>query len=50
MCLMLLLLSRLLLLLAETIMTSVGQTAPSEKPLMCMMDLPSVQVCGSGGV
>lgn len=39
------LLPRLLWWLAETIMMSAAQTAPSEKPLMSMMDLPSVQVC-----
>lgn len=44
-CVLLFLLLRLLWLLAETIMTLVAQTAPLEKPLMCMMDLPSVQVC-----
>lgn len=32
--------------LAETITTSAAQTAPSGKPLMCTMGLPSVQVSG----
>lgn len=35
---------RRLWLSAETIMMSVAQTAPSERPPMCMTDLPSVQV------
>lgn len=39
------LLPRLLWLLAETIMMSAALTAPSERPLMCMMDPLSVQVC-----
>lgn len=42
---MLRLLPRLLWLLAETTMMSAALTVPSEKPLMCMMDPPSVQVC-----
>ena len=42
---LLVLLLRLPWLLAEIIMTLVARTAPSEKPQMCTMDLPSVQVC-----
>lgn len=42
---MLPLLPRLLWLLAETTMMSAALTVPSEKPLMCMMDPPSAQVC-----